>query len=112
MAEYPHILAGNLLQEATVAITDDTGGLPLDEDAVYRLNYLADRSRLSKWYCEDYSKGIRVTFAFSSPQEADTWVLDKNFVIPGASAAVQLQSSEDGSSWSAVDTIPAPLASD
>ncbi|HUU29385.1 MAG TPA: hypothetical protein VM123_16400 [archaeon] len=111
MAEYPHILARNYLEQATVSLSDDSGN-PLAEDPVYRLAYMADRSRLSKWYENDYASGIRVTFAFPESVAADTWVLDRNFNITGPSAAVQLQSSADGNSYATVDTIPGPLDSD
>ena len=113
MAEFPHILAKNHLEDATVSLAEDEGGAPLAEDSVYRLVHLADGSRLSKWYENDYAEGIRATFAFSSAVEADTWVLDKNFVIPGASATVELQYSDDGIDWTGnvADTIPATLDS-
>jgi hypothetical protein len=108
MAEFPHILAKNLLEDAAVSLSSDSGA-SLTEDQVYRLIYLADRSRLSKWYEDDYAGGLRIVFAFSNPVEADTWVLDRNFLIPGSSAAIQLQNSANGTAWNTVDTISAPL---
>ncbi len=106
MPEFPQFLARNLIGEAGIALTD-LQGRPLAEDPVYRLAHLGDRSRLSCWRGEGVSGGLCLTFAFPAPVKADTWVLDRWFELPGATAT--LETSLDGGAWSLVDSLPAPI---
>ncbi|MBN2289444.1 MAG: hypothetical protein JXQ83_08945 [Candidatus Glassbacteria bacterium] len=96
MAEYPHILAENTLEEATVAFTDGAGN-SLAEDPVYGIVHLADRSRLSKWRGDPAAASQRLIWSFAGgPRQVDTLVLDRNFDLTGDSPRLTLQYAESG----------------
>lgn len=88
MSEYPHILACNALSRAVVGST-------VQEDPVFRLVHLADRSRLSKWVgpWSGWESVQEVRWSFTAEQttpgavaaELDTFVLDRGFVLNSGS---------------------------
>lgn len=96
MAEYPHILSKNLLQDA------DSTSLSFTEDSVHRVTHLTDRSRQSSWWGSGTGTHT-ITWNYSSAQEMDTFVLDKNFTLTGAT--IYFQHSADGVSFTNVVTI-------
>ena len=120
MAEYPHILADNLIEDATVSFTDGLGN-SLSEDPVYRIAHLADRSRLSKWQGDSSAATQRIIWSFSGgSKQIDTFVLDKNFDLTGDSPTVTLQYADSGAGpWTTAkksngtdDVVLADLESD
>lgn len=99
MAEYPHILAANALEQAALSSN-------VAEDPVFRLVHLADRSRLSKWVGPwSGSQSVQeVRFSFTDEQVApdgaaaalDTFVLDRSFVLsPGATLSLECATSSN-----------------
>ncbi|MEA2064393.1 MAG: hypothetical protein U9P14_11885 [Gemmatimonadota bacterium] len=103
MAEYPHILAANAIENASHTL-ENGAGTGLAEDPVYRLAHLGDRSRLSKWRGHSSNQVQRVKWLFGEPVQCDTFVLDKNFNFnPGAT--LKLQHSADGSTWTTALTL-------
>ena len=110
MSDFPHILAENLFQDA--ALTYDK-----TPDAVYVPEFLADRSRLSKFVGENATPQ-HLIFDLAAAQEADCFVLDKDFIVTGGgSRHLKLQHSategtDNGSTWDvdAVDLNNAALA--
>lgn len=108
MSDLPHILAKNFLEDATITY-DAT------EDDVYIPDFLADRSRLSKFKGENTAPQTLI-FDLAAAKEADCFVLDKDFVITGGSRRLRLQHSasvgtDNGSTWDtdAVDLNNAAL---
>jgi len=86
MAEYPHLLAKNFLEEATVS------GSGFAEHLIYKLEYMADLSRLSKWEGSSASAQQRIVWSFTAgPRTVDTFVFDRNFDLTGSAPAVTLQ---------------------
>ena len=86
MAEYPHILAGNLLENATVA------GTGFDQHPIYKIEYASDLSRTSKWQGGGSSTTQRLIWALiDGSKTADTFVFDRNSDIAGDGARVTLQ---------------------
>jgi len=96
MAEFPHILSQNLLQDA------GSTSLSFTEDSVHRVTHLTDRSRQSSWWGSGTSVHT-ITWNFASAQNMDTFVLDKGFTLSGAT--VYFQHSTDGVSFTNVVTI-------
>jgi hypothetical protein len=91
MAEYPQILAENVIEEATVALVGASGE-NLEEDPVYRMVHLADRSRLSKWQGHPTAATQRIIWSCTGgATQVDTFVLDRNFDITGSSPSATLQ---------------------
>ncbi len=85
MAEYPHILAGNILEDATVS------GEGFTEHSVYKIEYAADLSRMSKWQGSDSSTSQRLVWTLADgPGTVDTFVFDRNSDITGSSPRVSL----------------------
>lgn len=97
MPEFPHLLVKNVLEEAQI-------GYDKAEDPVYVLTNLTDLSRLSKWEGADDTPQ-HVTFTFDVPGvDADTFILDRNFNIPGGSGRhLYVQHSANGVDWN--DTV-------
>lgn len=96
MAEYPHMLSRNLLQEASSTT------LSFTEDSVYRVTHLTDRSRQSQCW-GSASDPLWIRWNFASAVEMDTFVLDKGFTLTGAT--VKFQHSADGSSFTDVVSL-------
>jgi len=102
MADLPHILAKTFFEDA--AITYDA-----TEDGVYVKEFLADRSRLSKFKGENTTPQ-HLIFDLASAKEADCFVLDNDFVIAGGSGRhLKLQHSatvetDNGTTWD-VDAV-------
>ena len=86
MAEHPHILAKNFLEEATVS------GSGFSEHPIYKLEYMADLSRMSKWEGGLASSQQRITWSFiAGARSVDTFVFDRNFDLTGSAPTVTLQ---------------------
>jgi len=105
MSEFPHILAQNKLEQAASVSFTDGSGNPMIENEVYPLAHLTDRSRGSLWKGATGKSEQRVAWGFDSAVEMDTFVLDRNFTIEGASATVYFQHSANGTSWTTAATI-------
>ncbi len=85
MAEYPHILAGNFLEDATVT------GEGFTEHPVYKIEYTSDLSRMSKWQGSESSASQRLIWTLADgPRTADTFVFDRNSDITGSSPRLSL----------------------
>jgi len=107
MPDYPEILSDNFLDDAT-ATYDST------EDDVYKVDFMADRNRGSKFKGENTTPQ-HIVYDLGAAASCDTFVLDKDFVITGGSGRhLRLQHSEtdDGSTFDtdAVDLNNAALA--
>ena len=96
MAEFPHILSANMLEDA------DSTTLSFTEDSIHRVAHLIDRSRQSSWWGSGTAVHT-ITWNFSGAVEMDTFVLDKNFTLDGAT--VRLQWSTDAVNFTTVVTI-------
>ena len=104
MIEYPHILATNLLETVTHRYENLEGGA-LAENLLYRLAYLTDRSRLSKWSGEATPSSQRIRWEFGAAVTADTFVLDRSCVLnSGATLTVEYSSTGDSEDWHPVQT--------
>ncbi len=85
MAEYPHILAGNFLEDATVT------GEGFTEHPIYKIEYASDLSRMSKWQGSGSAASQRLIWTlFDGPLSPDTFVFDRNSDITGNSPRVSL----------------------
>jgi len=86
MAEYPHILAENLLENATVT------GSGFAQHPVYKIEYASDLSRASKWQGGGDSATQRLVWTLTDgSRTADTFVFDRNSDLAGNCARVTLQ---------------------
>jgi hypothetical protein len=102
MIEYPHILATNLLVNGAHGY-ESLGGTDLQEDAIYRLAYLTDRSRLSKWCGVGAPSSQRIRWEFTEAVTADTFVLDRSsFLNTEAVLTVQYSETGDFEDWHTV----------
>lgn len=95
--DYPDVLSQNVLEDCTV--TYDSV-----EDAIYKAQYVANRSRLSKFVGEDTTPQ-HIVFDYGAAVSVDTFVLDRNFVITGASSQLLLQYSDNNVDWTTLLTL-------
>lgn len=97
MPDYPEVLAQNILEDCSVSY-DAT------EDAIYKAQYVANRSRLSKFTGADTTPQ-HIVFDYGSAVSVDTFVLDREFVITGGSSQLLLQYSDNGADWTSLITL-------
>ncbi|MBW7996016.1 MAG: hypothetical protein FVQ81_05465 [Candidatus Glassbacteria bacterium] len=97
MAEYPHILAENFLENATVSKEGFT------ENPVYKIEYISDLSRMSKWQGGNSATQRLIWTLVDGPRWADTFVFDRNSDITGSSPSVGLYHADSaGGPWTQV----------
>ena len=97
MAEFPQILAKNIFENATV------GGAGFTEHPIYKIEYIGDRSRMSKWQGSSVSSIQRIIWSIiGGAQTVDTFVFDRNFDLTGQIPKVTLQYADSAAGpWTA-----------
>lgn len=98
--DYPDILAENFLEDGTVTLTGSA------EDAVFKAQYAVNRSRVSK-FVGDSTDPQAIKIDLGAADSANTFVLDKGWVITGGSATLKVQWSDNETDYTTVATLTA-----